>query len=61
MKVHNYLETEAIEDAPGVLRRVVVGADDGAPRFTMRVFEVRSGCATPFLPLVGTRGLCSVR
>jgi len=48
MKVHNYLETEAIEDAPGVLRRVVVGADDGAPRFAMRVFEIGSGSSTPF-------------
>ena len=48
MKVHNYLETEAIEDAPGVLRRVVIGADDGAPRFAMRVFEVRPGSSTPF-------------
>ena len=48
MKVHNYLETEAIEDAPGVLRRVVIGADDGAPRFAMRVFEIRSGSSTPF-------------
>lgn len=48
MKVHNYLETEAIEDAPGVLRRVVIGADDGAPRFAMRVFEVSPGRSTPF-------------
>jgi len=48
MKVHNYLETEAIEDAPGVLHRVVIDADDGAPRFAMRVFEVRSGSSTPF-------------
>jgi len=31
MKVHNYLDTEAAEDAPGVLHRVVIGADDGAP------------------------------
>ena len=48
MKVHNYLETEAIEDAPGVLRRVVIGADDGAPTFVMRVFEVKPGSSTPF-------------
>ncbi len=48
MKVHNYLETEAIQDAPGVLRRVVIGADDGAPRFAMRVFEVTPGRSTPF-------------
>jgi len=48
MKVHNYLETEATEDVPGVLRRVVIGAEDGAPRFAMRVCEVGSGSATPF-------------
>jgi len=48
MKVKHYLETAGIEDAPGVLRRVVIGADDGAPRFSMRVFEVRPGSSTPF-------------
>ena len=48
MKVRNYLQTEVIEDVPGVLHRVVVGADDGAPRFVMRVFEVRVGSSTPF-------------
>ncbi len=48
MKVHNYLEIEAIEDIPGVLRRVVIGADDGAPTFVMRVFEVKPGNSTPF-------------
>lgn len=48
MKVQNYLETEAIEDAPGVLRRVVIDADDGAPRFTMRLFELGAGRSTPF-------------
>lgn len=48
MKVQNYLETEAIEDAPGILRRVVIDADDGAPRFTMRLFELGTGTSTPF-------------
>jgi len=48
MKVHNYLDTEAVEVAPGVLCRVVIGADDGAPTFIMRVFEVKSGSSTPF-------------
>lgn len=48
MKVCNYLETKVIDDAPGVLHRVVVGADDGAPRFAMRVFEVKPGSSTPF-------------
>jgi quercetin dioxygenase-like cupin family protein len=48
MKVHNYLETEAIEDAPGVLRRVVIGTDDGAPTFVMRIFDIKPGSSTPF-------------
>jgi len=48
MKVRNYLEVEAIEDAPGVLRRVAIGADDGAPGFVMRVFELSPGSSTPF-------------
>jgi len=48
MKVRNYLEVEPIEDAPGVLRRVAIGADDGASRFSMRVFEINPGSSTPF-------------
>ena len=48
MKVSHYQEMEGIEDAPGVWRRVVIGAEDGAPRFTMRLFEVKPGSATPF-------------
>jgi quercetin dioxygenase-like cupin family protein len=48
MKVCSYLEVEAIEDAPGVWRRVVIGADDGALTFIMRVFEVKPGSSTPF-------------
>ena len=47
MKVHNYLGTEVVEDAPGVLHRVVIGAGDGAPTFIMRVFEVKPGSSTP--------------
>ena len=48
MKVSHYQETAGIEDVPGVLRRVVIGAEDGAPRFIMRLFEVNPGSATPF-------------
>ena len=48
MKVRSYLQIKAMEDAPGVLRRVVIGADDGAPRFAMRVFEVAPGSSTPY-------------
>jgi len=48
MKIYNYLDVEPIEDAPGVLRRVVIGTEQGAPRFTMRVFEIQPGSSTPF-------------
>ena len=48
MKVRNYIEVEPIEDVPGVLRRVAIGPEDGAPRFIMRVFDVRPGSSTPF-------------
>ena len=44
----SYLETEAVEEVPGVFKRVVVGTDDGAPRFIMRVFEVKPGSSTPY-------------
>lgn len=48
MKVRNYLDVEPIEDAPGVLRRVAIGAEDGAPRFAMRVIEISTASSTPF-------------
>ncbi|MBA7613617.1 hypothetical protein ES703_20868 [subsurface metagenome] len=48
MIVHKYLDIPPTEDAPGVLRRVVIGPDEGAPRFIMRVFHVEPGCSTPF-------------
>ena len=48
MKVYSYLGREVVEDAPGVSRRVVIGAEDGAPRFAMRVFEIRPGGSTLF-------------
>jgi len=48
MKVQSYLDTEVIEDVPGVSHRVVIGADDGAPTSIMRVFEVKPGSSTPF-------------
>jgi len=47
MKVSKYLDVEPIEEAPGVAKREVITADDGAPNFCMRVFDVRSGSATP--------------
>jgi len=48
MEIRHYLEVEAREDMPGVLLRTVIGAEDDAPRFAMRVFEVKPGSSTPF-------------
>ena len=47
MKVSNYLDTEPVHELPGVVKREVITANDGAPHFCMRVFEVEPGSATP--------------
>jgi len=47
MKVSKYLDTKPVQELPGVVKREVVNADDGAPRFCMRVFEVEPGSSTP--------------
>jgi len=47
VKVSNYLDAEPVQPMPGVLKRVVIGADEGAPNFCMRVFEVEPGASTP--------------
>ena len=48
MKVYDYRTIEASEEAPGVEMRTVIGAKQGAPRFVMRIFEVKPGSSTPF-------------
>ena len=47
MKVCNYLDIKPIQELPGVTKREVITADDGAPNFCMRVFEVEPGSSTP--------------
>lgn len=47
MKVSDYLDTEPVQELPGVVKREVINADDGAPHFCMRVFEVEPGSSTP--------------
>lgn len=47
MKVHAYRDCEPIEEVKGVSRREVITAEDGAPHFSMRVFEVEPGSSTP--------------
>ena len=48
MKVSSYLDTDPILDQPGVVKREVINADDGAPNFCMRVFDVEPGSSTPW-------------
>ena len=48
MKVSKYLDSKPIQELPGVVKREVVNADDGAPNYCMRVFEVEPGSATLF-------------
>ncbi len=47
MKVSNYLDVEPTQEVSGVVKRDVITADDGAPHFCMRVFEVRPGSSSP--------------
>jgi len=47
MKISSYRDSEPVEEVKGVTRREVITADDGAPNFTMRVFEVGQGSSTP--------------
>jgi quercetin dioxygenase-like cupin family protein len=49
MKIHSdYREVKASEEVPGVDMRVVIGPNEEAPNFVMRVFEVEPGASTPF-------------
>jgi quercetin dioxygenase-like cupin family protein len=47
MKVSKYNDTKPTEELPGVFKREVITARDGAPNFCMRVFDVEPGNATP--------------
>ena len=47
MKVKKYLDAKPVQELPGVIKREVINADDGAPNFCMRVLEVEPGSSTP--------------
>jgi quercetin dioxygenase-like cupin family protein len=47
MKVTKYTDSEPTREMPGVIKREVITARDGAPNFCMRVFEVEPGSSTP--------------
>jgi quercetin dioxygenase-like cupin family protein len=50
MKVRHYTQTpaEAFPDLDGVTIRWVIGRQDGAPNYAMRVIEVQPGRNTPY-------------
>jgi quercetin dioxygenase-like cupin family protein len=47
IQVRDFRTVEAQPAVAGVTMRVVIGPDQGAPYFTMRVFEVQPGHSTP--------------
>jgi len=46
-KIINFRDVEPVPEKPGVMKRVVIGPEDGAPNFIMRIFEVEPGAAIP--------------
>jgi quercetin dioxygenase-like cupin family protein len=48
MLVRTVEETPANTEIAGVALRTLIGEEEGAPRFSMRVFEVAPGASTPF-------------
>jgi quercetin dioxygenase-like cupin family protein len=47
IQVRDYRDVEGQPEIPGVTMRVVIGPEEGAPYFNMRVFEVQPGHSTP--------------
>ncbi len=47
MKVSKYRDTKPTQELPGVVKREVINANDGAPNYCMRVFDVEPGSSTP--------------
>lgn len=46
--VRSVRAVDAQPAAEGVTMRLVIGPQEGAPRFNMRVFEVQPGLSTPY-------------
>ena len=47
MKVSSIKDTPTEEGHAGAVMRQVITPDDGAPNFTMRVFDIKPGMSTP--------------
>ncbi len=48
MVIKKHLDVAPSEEMPGVMKRDVISAADGAPNFCMRVFELQPGASTPY-------------
>ncbi len=48
VQVRDFRDVEAQPALEGVTMRVVIGPEEGAPTFNMRVFEVQPGHASPY-------------
>lgn len=47
MKIRHYRDVPTTEPIPGVKKRVVIGPDEGAENFIMRVFDIAPGHTSP--------------
>lgn len=47
MLIRHYEKAPQSEPLPGVTKRVLIGPQEGAPNFIMRLFEVEPGAASP--------------
>jgi quercetin dioxygenase-like cupin family protein len=47
MRICSYRDIKPVPEVPGVTKREVITAADGAPTFCMRVFEIEPGSSTP--------------
>ena len=47
MQIRHYEDVEATPMMEGVKKRVVIGEDEGAPNFIMRIFDLDPGASSP--------------
>jgi len=48
MIINHYEDIEAVELMEGVKKRVVIGDNEGAPTFIMRIFDLDPGKSSPY-------------
>ena len=48
MKICDYHDVMIVEEYPGITKREIINADDGAPNYCMRIFEIEPGKSTPY-------------